>query len=60
MNSPTKIEDRIWYRKFMRMLTREQLEKDLEEKISRGEITEAEAEDEWQDFMHRGERWNEF
>lgn len=39
----------------MKTVTRQQLEAELQEKLDRGEITTQEAEDEWQDFMHRGE-----
>lgn len=36
-------------------MTKEELEKKLEEDIKSGKITVDEAEDEWQDFTHRGE-----
>ena len=39
----------------MRNLMKQQLEAELQEKLDRGEITVEEAENEWQDFMHRGE-----
>lgn len=39
----------------MRNLTRQQMESELQEKLDRGEITVEEAENEWQDFIHRGE-----
>ena len=54
MEEATK-KDRILYRKTARHLTKQQLEAELDEKLRRGEITAAEAEDEWQNFMHRGE-----
>ena len=37
------------------MKTKEQLEEELEAKILAGEITIEEAEQEWQEYMHRGE-----
>lgn len=51
----TRIADRTWYRKITRMITKQQLEKELQEKLARGEITSEEAENEWQDFTHRDE-----
>ena len=55
MDDATRIADRLWYRKTMRNLTKQQLEAELQEKLDRGEITVEEAEMEWQDFTHRGE-----
>ena len=36
------------------MTEKEQLEKKLDEQLANGQITVEEAEDEWQNFMHRG------
>lgn len=41
-------------------MTREELEAKLERQLASGEITADEAENEWQDWMHRDEVWNEF
>ena len=40
--------------------TRAELEEELEGKIATGEISSSEAEDIWQDWMHKDERWNEW
>lgn len=40
--------------------TLDQLERELEEKLSKGLITKQEAEMEYQDFRHRDETWNEW
>lgn len=37
------------------MMTREELEAKLDQAVADGSMTPEEAEDEWQDFMHRGE-----
>lgn len=55
MDDVTRIADRLWYRRTMKALTKQQLEQELDEKIAKGEITAEEAEAEWQDFIHRGE-----
>lgn len=41
-------------------LTKEELEAILEERIRKGEITVEEAEDEWQDWMHRTDHLREW
>ena len=41
-------------------LTKAELEEDLERKLAAGEITPQEAEDEWQEWMHRSEVWDEW
>lgn len=55
MDDAARIADRLWYRKTMKALTKQQLEAELEAKLKAGEITVEEAEQEWQDFTHRGE-----
>jgi polyhydroxyalkanoate synthesis regulator phasin len=55
MDDVTRIQDRLWYRRTMKALTKQQVEQELDEKLAKGEITAEEAEAEWQDFMHRGE-----
>ena len=55
MDDVTRIQDRLWYRRTMKALTKQQLEQELDEKLAKGEITAGEAEAEWQHFMHRGE-----
>lgn len=55
MDDAARIADRLWYRKTMKALTKQQLEAELEAKLKAGEITAEEAEQEWQDFTHRGE-----
>lgn len=42
------------------VMTREELEAKLERQLETGEITADEADNEWQDWMHRDEVWNEF
>lgn len=42
------------------MMTKAELEKRLDERLRNGEITEDEAEMEWQDFTHRDETWREW
>ena len=37
-----------------KFVSKEQMEAELDRKLAAGEITSQEAEDEWQDFMHRG------
>lgn len=54
MDDVTRIQDRLWYRRTMKALTKQQLEQELDEKLAKGEITAEEAEMEWQDFTHRG------
>ena len=39
---------------------REKLEADLDRKLANGEITVDEAEQEWQDYMHRTDTWKEW
>ena len=41
-------------------MSREELEKLLDERVATGEMTEEEAEMEWQDYMHRDETWSEW
>lgn len=41
-------------------MTKSELEKKLEKQLEAGEITEYEAEMEWQEFMHRNEVWSEW
>ena len=41
-------------------MTKEELEAKLDKELTEGKITIAEAEDEWQDFMHRDEVWQEW
>ena len=41
-------------------LTKEELEAILEEKMRKGEITVEEAEQEWQDWMHRTDNLREW
>ena len=41
-----------------KVLTKEDLEEKLDRKLKAGEITKEEAEDEWQEFMHRNETWS--
>lgn len=55
MDDAARIADRLWYRKTMKALTKQQLEAELDAKLKAGEITAEEAEQEWQDFTHRGE-----
>lgn len=55
MDDAARIADRLWYRKTMKAMTKQQLEAELEAKLKAGEITVEEAEQEWQDFTHRGE-----
>ena len=38
----------------MTYLTKEELEADLDRKLAEGKITPAEAEDIWQEWMHKG------
>ena len=52
MDEATRARDRIWYRKFMREMTRQKLEAELLSKIDRGDITVEEAEQEWQDIVN--------
>ena len=49
MDAEARIRDRLWYRKTMKALTREQFETELREKVEREEITADEAEDEYRD-----------
>lgn len=55
MDDAARIADRLWYRKTMKALTKQQFEAELDAKLKAGEITAEEAEQEWQDFTHRGE-----
>ena len=57
MDDVTRIQDRLWYRKTMRNLTKQQLEQELEEKLAKGEITVEEAEHEWQDVFNPEPRY---
>ena len=41
-------------------MTKEELEAKLEADLAAWKITVDEAEAEWQDFMHRGEVWEEW
>ena len=41
-------------------MTREEFEAQLDAKVEAGEIPPEEAEQEWLDFMHRDEVWQEF
>ena len=41
-------------------LTGEELAEYLDKRIADGEITKEEAEDEYQDYMHRWEHWQEW
>ena len=57
MDDVTRIADRLWYRKTMKKLTKQQLEAELQEKLNRGEITAEEAEHEWQDEFNPEPRY---
>lgn len=39
---------------------RERLEAELDQKLAEGKITVDEAEQEWQDYMHRTDTWTEW
>ena len=41
-------------------MTRQELEAKLEAQIAAGQISEWDAEMEWQDWMHRNEFWQEW
>ena len=41
-------------------MTKEELEEKLDRELAEGKITPAEAEDEWQEYMHRNEVWQEW
>lgn len=50
-----------WLRKKMAgTLSPEEYGQVLDRKVEAGELTPEEAENEWQDYMHRGETWSEF
>lgn len=42
------------------MMTRKELEAKLDAEVAAGEITPEEADQEWLNYMHRDEVWNEF
>ena len=52
--------ERVMETKTRQFLTIEELEAYLDEKLANGEITVEEAENEWQDWMHKDEVWNEW